>query len=238
MRNPVKRNPVTRDDDVREQAAVRTDRENDRAQCRGGGARTLAPILAPLLAMAWVLGSWALVPSPASAHAALVESNPTQGQRLDSAPTEVSFSFNEDIAAPAFVVITAAGERVEQGSPVIEGGTVTQAITADAPAGAWTMAYRVISTDGHPVTGEIPFRVAEQADSAPVPEESAPADAAGTDAAAPDAEVSGQQQSEAARTAAAEEAGLWSRHGEHVLVGAGLLALAGVVLVLARRRST
>lgn len=183
----------------------------------------LLATLALLLAALW--------PGVASAHAGLVGSDPEEGATLDAAPRQVTLSFNEDIGEPAFVVVRADGADVAQGDPQVDGGTVTQAVRADAAGGEWTLAYRVVSADGHPVTGEIGFEVAA---SAPVPEsEESPAqeptdepteEPAVDDAAPQAAQTPGQD-------------GFWARHAEHVLVGAVLLALAGAVLVIARRRS-
>lgn len=189
--------------------------------------RPVALLLAAALALACVVA-----PAPAFAHAALLESDPAQGAQLDEAPQEVSFSFNEDIQQPAYIVVTAAGKRVEQGSPRIDGGTVTQRVAADAGSGRWTMAYRVVSTDGHPITGEIAFSVTDPEPAAePTPEPSAAATPESSEV------TEGEQSGQEAQVGETEQAGLWARHGEHFVVGAVLLALAAGVLLLVRRRS-
>ena len=55
------------------------------------------------------------------------------------------------------VVVTGPSGAVQQGAPTIEGRVVTQAISPSAPAGSYTVAYRVTSDDGHPVTGSYAF---------------------------------------------------------------------------------
>jgi methionine-rich copper-binding protein CopC len=198
--------------------------------------RPVALLLAGLLTLAGVVA-----PTPAFAHAALIESDPAQGAELEAAPREVTFSFNEDISQPAYVVVTAAGERVEQGSPRVEGGTVTQPVADGAGSGRWTMAYRVVSTDGHPVTGEISFSVADTrptADPTPQPTAAATVDPGGDPGEDPgEGTVDGTQSGQAATVGETQEAGLWARHGEHFVVGGVLLALAAGVLLLVRRRS-
>jgi methionine-rich copper-binding protein CopC len=97
---------------------------------------------------------------PALAHTALVSSDPTDGEVVASAPTEVALTFDEAIGTPAFVsVVGPDGSDIADGDPVIDDGTVTQAVKILPQQGAYTAAYRVLSADGHPVTGEIHFAV-------------------------------------------------------------------------------
>lgn len=184
-----------------------------------------------LLAAAVLLPALVLGAAPAWAHAGLVDSDPADGARLDAAPRSVTLSFNEDIQQPAYVVVRAGGREVAQGEAQVDGPRVTQSVPPDAPGGRWSVAFRVVSTDGHPVTGEVDFAV----DAAPQEGPSAsPTSAAGAD----DADDTDDAAVASPATTAESEAGgqgLWQRHGDHVLVGAALIALAGVVLVVARR---
>lgn len=135
-------------------------------------ANRLALALAALTAFALVVGT-AVVGSahPAYAHASLVSSDPDEGSTLDAAPTEVTLTFNEVVREPAFVVITAPdGKQQELDKPTIDGEVVTQALDPDTeaaihPGGAWTLAYRVVSDDGHTVQGHVRFRVTGEAPS-------------------------------------------------------------------------
>lgn len=146
----------------------------------------------------------------AVAHASLVRSDPGDGASLAAPPTTVSLTFNEAISTPAYVVVTAPdGTRVEVGEPQIVDGTVTQPIDpAAAPEspGEWTLAYRVVSVDGHPVTGELSFTVT--GDHKP----SAPASTSGASpAAAP----------------AGDDEGAWHEHAGHLVIAlVGLLVVA------------
>jgi methionine-rich copper-binding protein CopC len=109
-----------------------------------------------LLAATWVV----LLPLPAQAHAALVSSSPSDGAVVASAPTEVTFTFDETVMAPAYVVVKAPdGSNVVQGSATISGATVTQAVRLVPQQGAYSASYRVVSDDGHPVQGTIDFTV-------------------------------------------------------------------------------
>lgn len=188
-----------------------------------------------LLALVLCLPALLLAAGPASAHAGLLDSDPADGARLERAPQQVTLSFNEDIQRPAYVVVRAGGEEVASGEAEVAGPRVTAAVPADAAAGEWSVAFRVVSTDGHPVTGELGFTVAEPP--AADPSETPSGTPSGTPGGEPsDGDAADEPSPAPAQAGTAEvEAGLWERHGDHVLVGAALLALAAVVLVLARR---
>lgn len=135
------------------------------------GGRTPVALLVAL-ALALVCGVTALgSTAPAHAHAGLVSSDPEEGSTLDTAPTEVTLTFNEEVRDPAFVVVTAPdGKQQESGKPTIDGEVVSQTLALDTeaaqhPGGAWTVAYRVVSSDGHTVQGHVRFRVTGEAPS-------------------------------------------------------------------------
>jgi methionine-rich copper-binding protein CopC len=98
---------------------------------------------------------------PASAHAVLVSSNPPSGATLAHPPSTVSLTFDENVRAPAFVVVTGpGGVRVDDGKQAqILDATVTAQLKPTAPAGAYTVDYRVVSADGHPVEGQLTYTV-------------------------------------------------------------------------------
>jgi copper resistance protein C len=101
-----------------------------------------------------------VLPLPAQAHAALVSSSPTDGAVVASAPTEVMFTFDETVKAPAFAVVKAPdGSNIAQGSATIDGSTVTQAVRLVPQQGAYSASYSVMSDDGHRVVGTINFTV-------------------------------------------------------------------------------
>lgn len=107
------------------------------------------------LLVSFVLGS-----TPAYAHAALVSADPADGTRLDAVPKSVTLEFSEDIATPAYVVITAPdGSRVKTGTIDALDKTVTATVAAVDMKGTYVMSYRVVSFDGHPVEGSTTFDV-------------------------------------------------------------------------------
>jgi copper resistance protein C len=137
-------------------------------------ARVLRAVTVTLLAgLALLLGA-----GPALAHSRLQSSNPSNGASLDTAPQQVSLTFNEEMT-PGFSTITVVGPdgtHYETGDVAADGGTVSRSVLPLGPAGQYKIGYRVVSADGHPVSGEVSFTLttAGQA-AAPAPATSAPA---------------------------------------------------------------
>ena len=97
--------------------------------------------------------------TPASAHAELVKITPELNAQLGSAPQEVVLEFNEPVSSTfaSVVVATATGAKVTLGRPVAVGDRVTQALSPLLTTGVYRVAFRVVSADGHLVTGESSF---------------------------------------------------------------------------------
>jgi len=102
-----------------------------------------------------VLGS-----APAAAHAALVSTDPSDGARLETAPTRVTLEFNENVATPAFLAITAPdGTRVGTGPVKVVDKKVTAPVAPVDMKGTYSMSYRVVSSDSHSIEGSTAFEV-------------------------------------------------------------------------------
>ncbi|MFI0732947.1 copper resistance protein CopC [Streptomyces sp. NPDC021225] len=108
---------------------------------------------------------------PAAAHTGLTGSAPNDGATVAASPARVSLSFNDPMDArySRVAVTGASGRSVTTGAPKVDGRTVSQALTAELPAGRYTVGYRVVSADGHPVSGSYTFTVAAARTTAPVP---------------------------------------------------------------------
>ena len=132
--------------------------------------------------MRWLLSVTAgfllvLIPATgAHGHAGLLSSNPEDGASLDLAPEEVVLTFSEELLSDLVeisvldaddmpVVVT----EVPQTPP--PGTDVTLPWPTDLPPGEYSVAFRVVSADGHPVTGRITFSYAQQRE---IPQESTP----------------------------------------------------------------
>jgi methionine-rich copper-binding protein CopC len=119
--------------------------------------KTLATLVTAVVAAMFIA-----IPIPAAAHAALATSSPVDGTQLGRMPGAVSITLNEKVRTPAFLVLTderdarVNSDQVQIGS---DGKTVISEVPTDADPGDYSMSYRVVSEDGHPVTGTIRFTV-------------------------------------------------------------------------------
>lgn len=116
----------------------------------------------------------------AAAHDELVGSDPAPDAALDAAPGEVRLDFSADVLTfgAAVVVADAAGGTWQAGEPVLDGSSVSVPLEP-LPDGAYEVRWRVVSSDGHPITGLVPFTVGDVAPAAPGGA-SAPAEAPGS----------------------------------------------------------
>ena len=123
--------------------------------------RRTAPVRAAAVASALAVGALlvAVGAVPASAHASLVRSSPADQSSKASAPTKVTLTFDENIRMPSVIlVLDADGASVVQGKTSVVDNIVSTRVDATA-TGDYTAVYRVVSADGHPVSGRLVFRV-------------------------------------------------------------------------------
>ncbi|CCH19679.1 copper resistance CopC family protein [Micromonospora lupini] len=128
---------------------------------RSAAVRFGAALLAVVVAL--------LIPaSPAWAHNRLRSAAPVQESTVSRAPTEIVLEFDERLDPPfTTVVLTDAAKRkIPTDDPVVDGAKGSVQVTGALPNGSYTVAYRVVSIDGHPVQGSYPFTVADPASSA------------------------------------------------------------------------
>ena len=97
--------------------------------------------------------------APAQAHARLVSTDPVDGAMLTAAPTEVVFTFNESLLPDFVRFIRISPEGASEDLPIaaIENNVARLVWPSGLPGGEWTVEYRVVSQDGHPVNGSIYF---------------------------------------------------------------------------------
>lgn len=136
------------------------------------GSSRLLRLIAVVFATGLIAG---LIPAVAGAHAALSQSNPADGASLAEQPATVSLTFNEDIqphfAAP---VVSSGDARTYSGAVTVEGNTVSTPLATLPAAGAYTVAFRAVSADGHPITGSYTFTFAPPATSTTTQSAAAP----------------------------------------------------------------
>jgi methionine-rich copper-binding protein CopC len=99
--------------------------------------------------------------SPALAHDAAESSSPAQGATLGAPPEKVSVTFSKNplgIGAQ-FSVKDSSGAEWADGAVEIVDNVAAQKLKPGAPAGAYTVAWRVVSSDSHPIEGTFGFTV-------------------------------------------------------------------------------
>ena len=98
---------------------------------------------------------------PAWAHAHLVASNPKADATV-AAPKTITLTFNEKLvpAFSSFELVTPAHGKVAVKTVVSKDGkSISGAPQGVLAAGAYKIAWKVASADGHHMTGEIAFKV-------------------------------------------------------------------------------
>ncbi|HIZ37973.1 MAG TPA: copper resistance protein CopC [Candidatus Ruania gallistercoris] len=102
---------------------------------------------------------------PAAAHSTLLSSTPEDGAELDEAPDAVVLTFNENITdlGTDIVISGPDGEDVAGGETEIDGPDVSRALGDALTAGEYSVTWRAVSADGHPIDGELTFTLTEDA---------------------------------------------------------------------------
>lgn len=101
-------------------------------------------------------------PAPqALAHADLILSTPDDGARLAEVPTEIELTFSEDLLPETVVVSVedSAGMVIRVLDYEVDGADVIVTWPPGLSGSDYTVNYRVVSQDGHPVSGSLAFTV-------------------------------------------------------------------------------
>lgn len=117
-------------------------------------------------ALAILVGVLALGTTAASAHATLESSSPADGQSVLTSPSEIRITFSEAVTtiSGGLSVLDADGKTVDTGnSEIVDGRTLVAPISESLSDGTYVATYRVLSADGHPVSGSLLFGVGEGA---------------------------------------------------------------------------
>ncbi|HSP53159.1 MAG TPA: copper resistance CopC family protein [Cryobacterium sp.] len=137
------------------------------------------PAAAVFLALA-VIGLSVLGPTApaANAHDSVLLTVPADGEQIDLAPTEITITFTDDILELGAIVMVVDGEDKNwaEGEMRLDGAQATQPVAADLPDGAYDVRWRVVSADGHPVSGAFAFTVGDAAQPGPAETAAATAD--------------------------------------------------------------
>jgi copper transport protein len=120
--------------------------------------KTMIRALWPALALLAALGA----ASAASAHAVLLETDPTDGALLETAPDVMVILFNEPVNPVRAQILDAAGNDITPANAItLDGPALRIALPTDLPVGSYIASYRVVSIDSHPIAGSIVFSVGQ-----------------------------------------------------------------------------
>ncbi|SMH29929.1 Copper-binding protein CopC (methionine-rich) [Rathayibacter oskolensis] len=199
--------------------------------------RTRLPRVLLAAAAIGLVGSVA-VAAPASAHNYLVSSTPAADATVTEQPGALTLVTNDDLlvlgtdgSAAALRVVGPDGLFYGDGCVSVVGPEATMPLELGA-AGSYEVTWQVVSTDGHPVSGQYAFDWQPGADAVLAEGSDSVPDCNGT------IDVSGQSEStsdDAAPASGADPALL----GDVLWIGGALVAVVaavGVTLLLLRRR--
>ncbi|WP_073902641.1 copper resistance CopC family protein [Streptomyces sp. CB02009] len=167
--------------------------------------------------------TWAAAP-PAAAHTDLVSTSPARGASLDRPPTAIRLTFSDEMTERyARVALTASdGSAADVAGLDVSGRTATLPVEPGLAAGTYTVGYRVVSADGHPVAGSFAFTV-EGSGPTPTSSPRAPSPAPAPPSTRPPSSPRESSPSEFPAVAALS------------VLGAAVVATAGAVVVRRRR---
>ena len=118
--------------------------------------------------------------APAQAHSYLIASTPVEGDTLTRLPEEFSVTANESLldlvgdgTGFGMQIVDATGRFYGDGCLTI-GVSSLSTSAALGEAGSYELVWQIVSADGHPVSGTIPFDWAPDADFVPSESYAAP----------------------------------------------------------------
>lgn len=119
-----------------------------------------------------VLAAIAMVATatPASAHNVLISTNPAKNASLETGPATIMLTFDAPVQGGDInqVAVTGpGGTRWAEGNVVINGNVVTAPVRPLGPAGVYTVGFRILSADGHPVEDQYTFTLTKAGNGTP-----------------------------------------------------------------------
>jgi copper resistance protein C len=118
------------------------------------------------------------VATPASAHNTLIGSTPKNGATMDTGPSAVELTFDQPVQAGrdlnSIAVIGPDNGHWEAGPAQVASNVVNAPVRPLGPAGVYRIGYRVLSADGHPVSGELTFTLTSPGTGSPLPADQLP----------------------------------------------------------------
>jgi len=113
--------------------------------------------------------------TPAFAHNQLIGSNPENEATVQQSPSVLELTFDQPVqkgeGLNSVAVTGPDGSTWSTGPVEVSSNVVTATVDELGPTGEYTIGYRILSADGHPVSGEVVFTLATAGDGTPAPAE-------------------------------------------------------------------
>ncbi|WP_350270334.1 copper resistance CopC family protein [Brevibacterium sp. CBA3109] len=171
--------------------------------------------------------------APASAHDQLVSSTPEDGSKLDQQPEWIEMTFSGDIQeVGSEVKVVTDGTDVSAGELTVDGKKLSSALPENLKPGDYTVTWRVVSQDGHPISGDFDFTIADAEGAGGSVEESSPAGLGGGVVDEP-----GKNTEERGEIGESTGSDSGMSTPMIVLLGVGGLAIIVIVVLLMRRKA-
>lgn len=174
------------------------------------------------------------IAAPASAHDSLVHSTPAADEALAAPPESIVLTFSGELLVlgdstlgAVVIVIDEDGRDWATGDVEVAGNTVTAGVEPGMPDAGYQVRWQVVSEDGHPISGIVPFTIG---DAAPMASASAGGDSAASGSS------SGSDSSGASADSGTEDQTTTGSDGipRVLLIGGGGAVLAAVAFALFR----
>lgn len=104
---------------------------------------------------------------PAQSHSQLVDASPRPNTTLTASPREVLLTFNEELIdlggrSNVITVTDSRNQRVAVGQTVVTSNQVSASFSRNLAVGRYTVWWRAVSADGHPISGKYRFSIAKR----------------------------------------------------------------------------
>lgn len=111
--------------------------------------------------------------TPAFAHNQLISSNPADQATVESSPSTIELTFDQPVqrgeGLNTIAVTGPEGTNWSVGTPDVASNVVSATVDPLGPAGEYQIGYRVLSADGHPVSGDLTFTLTTAGQGTPAP---------------------------------------------------------------------
>ena len=109
--------------------------------------------------------------APAAAHSTLIGTDPDSGATLTEPPQQITLRFDNAIEESfgGVQVFSPSGDRMEAGQPEINGTEVRVPLRPLPQPGTYSVVFRIISGDGHPVESDFTFTYRPAPEPTPTP---------------------------------------------------------------------